>query len=69
VLVAHVSNPVYSGDRDQEDQGLKPTQAHSLRAPVSKKLITKTEAGRVAQGVGPEFKLQHCKKKKIIINK
>jgi hypothetical protein len=30
---------------------------------ISKKPFTK-RAGRVAQGVGPEFKPQYCKKKK-----
>jgi hypothetical protein len=30
-----------------------------------KKNLSQKRAGRVAQGVGPEFKLQHCKKKKI----
>jgi hypothetical protein len=29
-----------------------------------KKPFTKNRAGGVAQGVGPEFKLQYCKKKK-----
>jgi hypothetical protein len=29
-----------------------------------KKPITKKRAGRVAQGEGPEFKPQYCKKKK-----
>jgi hypothetical protein len=31
--------------------------------PNSKKTITKKRAGRVAQGEGPEFKLQYQKKK------
>jgi hypothetical protein len=38
-------------------------QENSLRDPISKKLIIKS-AGGVAQGEGPEFKLQYCKKKK-----
>jgi hypothetical protein len=31
-------------------------QAKSSRDPISKNPITKKRAGRVAQGVGPEFK-------------
>jgi hypothetical protein len=38
--VAHTCNPSYSGDRDQEDCGLKPVRANSLRKPVSKKPVT-----------------------------
>jgi hypothetical protein len=29
-----------------------------------KKTLCKKRAGGVAQGIGPEFKPQHCKKKK-----
>jgi hypothetical protein len=29
VLVAHACNPSYSGERDQEDHGLKPAWANS----------------------------------------
>jgi hypothetical protein len=32
--------------------------------PTSQKPSTKKRAGGVAQGVGPEFKPQHCKKKR-----
>jgi hypothetical protein len=31
-------NPSYSGDRDQEDQGLKPAQSNSSRDLVLKKI-------------------------------
>jgi hypothetical protein len=41
VPVAYACNPSYSGSRDQEDCGSKPTQANSLQDPISKKLITK----------------------------
>jgi hypothetical protein len=34
VLVAHTCNPSYSGGRDQEDQGLGPDWADSLRDPI-----------------------------------
>jgi hypothetical protein len=34
-----------------------------------KKPITKKWTVGVAQNIGPEFKPQHCKKKKIIIQK
>jgi hypothetical protein len=39
--VAHTCNPSYSGGRDQEDRGLKPAQANSLRDPILKKPIKK----------------------------
>jgi hypothetical protein len=58
--VAHACNPSYSGGRDQEDCGLKPVQANSSQDPVSKKPSQK-RAGGVAQGEGPEFKLQYQK--------
>jgi hypothetical protein len=61
-LVAQVCNQSYSRGRDQEDHGLKPAWANSLR-PYLVKRITK-RAGGVVQGVGPEFKLQNCGKKK-----
>jgi hypothetical protein len=63
--VTHACNPGYSGGRDQEDGGLKPTQANSSQDPISKKPFAE-RAGGVAQGVGPEFKPQyhtHTKKK------
>jgi hypothetical protein len=68
VLVAHACNPSYSGGRDQEDCGLKPSQANSFQDPISRKPITKKGgvAGGVAQGVGPEFKSQYHKKIKGI---
>jgi hypothetical protein len=60
--VAHTCNPSYSGGRDQEDQGLKPAHANSLRDCISKKKkkkkIIKKRAGGVAQREGPEFKPQ-----------
>jgi hypothetical protein len=37
VLVAVTCNTSYSGGRDQEDYGLRPAWANSLRNPVSKK--------------------------------
>jgi hypothetical protein len=39
--VAHTSDPSYSRGRDQEVHSSKPAQANSLRAPISKKPITK----------------------------
>jgi hypothetical protein len=62
-LVAHTCNPSYSGSRDQEDCGSKPTRANSSWETISKKATTK-RAGRVVQGVGLEFKPQYQKKKK-----
>jgi hypothetical protein len=63
VLVAHSCNPSYSGGRDQEDYGLELTWANILSDAVLKNPITK-RAGGVAQGEGPEFKTQCCKKRK-----
>jgi hypothetical protein len=40
-MVAHTCNPSYSGDRDQEDHGLKPAQENSSQDPILKKPITK----------------------------
>jgi hypothetical protein len=37
VQVAHACNPSYSGGRDQEDGGSKPTQANSSRDPILEK--------------------------------
>jgi hypothetical protein len=39
--VAHYCNPNYSGDRDQEDHGLKPALANSSRPYLEKKTFTK----------------------------
>jgi hypothetical protein len=55
--VAHTCNLSYSVGRDQEDWGSKPAQANSSQDPISKKNHHKKRAGRLAQGVGPEFKL------------
>jgi hypothetical protein len=62
--VAHVCNPSYSGGRDQEDRGSKPDQANSSARPYLEKNPLQKRAGEVIQGVGPEFKLQDCKKEK-----
>jgi hypothetical protein len=66
VLVARACNPSYSGGRDQENWGSKPPWANSLRDSISKKPITKKKKTHgVAEGVGPEFKPQHCKENHI----
>jgi hypothetical protein len=39
--VAHAYNPSYSGDRDQEDHGLKPALSNSVQDPILKNPITK----------------------------
>jgi hypothetical protein len=59
--VTHACNPSYSGGRDREDHSSKP--AGQFARPISKKPITKRADG-MAQGVGPKFKPQYCKKKK-----
>jgi hypothetical protein len=67
--VAHICNPSYSGGRDQEDRGSKPTRAHSSWDPIlkdrtkQKKTHHSKRAGRVAEGVGPKFKPQYRKNK------
>jgi hypothetical protein len=48
----------------QENLGSKPAQATSLQDLILKNPVTKNCAGGVAQGKGPEFKPQYCKKKK-----
>jgi hypothetical protein len=52
----------YSGGRDQDNCDSKPAQANSSQDPILKIPITKNVGG-VAQGEGPEFKPQCCKKK------
>jgi hypothetical protein len=44
-------------EADQEDHGSKPAWENSWRDPISKNRSQK-RAGGVAQGEGPEFKLQ-----------
>jgi hypothetical protein len=46
----------------QEDHNLKPWQ--TVHETLSWKDLSQKRAGGVTQGVGPEFKLQHWKKKK-----
>jgi hypothetical protein len=41
--VAHTCNPSFSGGRDQEDEGSKPTQENSFQDPISK--IPNTKQG------------------------
>jgi hypothetical protein len=61
--MAHAYNPSNSGGRDQEDHGSKPARANtSVRLYLEKNPSQKRPCG-VAQGEGPEFKLQYCKKK------
>jgi hypothetical protein len=45
VPVAHTCNPSYSGGRDQEDRGSKPTQINSSQDPLLKKPFTKRAGG------------------------
>jgi hypothetical protein len=63
--VAHICNPSYSGGRDKESCSSKPAWAYSSQDLILKKRPnTKKRAGRVAQGVGPEFKSQYHQKQK-----
>jgi hypothetical protein len=61
--VAQAGNVSYSGDRDQEDRGLKPAQTNSGKTHLGKNPSQK-RAGGVAEGVGPEFKPQCQTKEK-----
>jgi ribosomal protein L44E len=63
--VAHTYNPSDSGGRDQEDHSSKQAHTNSSRA-LSQKNSSQKRAGRVAKGVGPEFKPQYHQKKKFI---
>jgi hypothetical protein len=69
LTLAHAYNPSYSGSRDQEDLGSRPTQAAKV-SPKSKIPNAQKRTGRVAQVVEhmpskckAEFKLQYKKKK------
>jgi hypothetical protein len=66
--VAFACNPRFSGDRDQEDCGLKSARANSSQDPILRFFCEKNpsqkKASGVVQGVGPEFKPQYCQKKK-----
>jgi hypothetical protein len=57
--VAHTCNHSYLGARGREDHGLKPARANSCAKPCLEKNPSQKRAGRVAQGVGPEFKPQY----------
>jgi hypothetical protein len=61
--VAHSCYPRYSGGRDQEDRSSEPAMANNSWDPISK-IPSQKRAGRVAQGIGSEFKPQYRKKKK-----
>jgi hypothetical protein len=60
--VAHVCNPSYSWGRDQEDCSSEPAWANSSWDSILKKTITRKG---LAQGIGPEFKPQSCKKNRM----
>jgi hypothetical protein len=61
--MAHICNPSYSGGRDLEDRGSKPTQGNSLQDPILKN-PSQNRAGGVVQGVDPEHKPQYHTHKK-----
>jgi hypothetical protein len=66
--MAHTCNPSYSGGRDQEESGSKPALANSSERPPSQKNLHKKRASGVAQGIGPEFELQHHTQKRIFVS-
>jgi hypothetical protein len=53
VLVAHTCNPSYSEGKDQEDHGLSPAWANSLREPIMKIPNTKKSWQSGASGKAP----------------
>jgi hypothetical protein len=57
-------SPITLATQEAEIKRIKvqSNQANSLRDPILKKAHHKTRAGRVAQGVDPEFKPQYQKK-------
>jgi hypothetical protein len=64
--VTHTCNPSYE---KQRSEGWQVTASpgeivHETLSPKKKIKPSQKRAGRVAQGVGPEFKSQCCKKKK-----
>jgi hypothetical protein len=60
--MAHACNPSYSEGRDQEDYGSKLARANSFQD-LSRKSPSQNRAGRVIQGVGPEFNPHTTKNK------
>jgi hypothetical protein len=61
--VDQACNPSYSGGRDQEDHISKQAWSKSSGDPISKnKKPSQNRDVGVAQGLGPEFKPQNCKK-------
>jgi hypothetical protein len=66
--VAYACNPSYSGDRDQEDCGLKPAWANSSARPYLEKTHFKNRAGGVAQGDGLSSSPSIAKKKKASVS-
>jgi hypothetical protein len=61
--VAHTCNPSYSEAEIRRTVVASEPRQVVLKT-LSQKNPTQKRAGGVAQGVGPEFKLQHAKKKK-----
>jgi hypothetical protein len=65
-LVAHACNLSCSGERSGASQfkASPGKQFSTVLETPSQKSSSQKRAGGVAQGVGPEFKPQYCKKKK-----
>jgi hypothetical protein len=61
--VTQACNLSYLGGRDQEDYGLK-SAGQIVCEILSWKSPLQQRAGGKAEGIGPEFKPQYCKKKK-----
>jgi hypothetical protein len=63
--LVYAYNPSYSGARDQEDHSSKPDLGKCFTRPYLEKNSSQKRAGGLAQGVGPEFTPQYCKKNQI----
>jgi hypothetical protein len=55
--VAHTYNPSYSGGRNQETE-VRSQPGIIIHKILSQISLSQKRAGRVAQGIGPEFKPQ-----------
>jgi hypothetical protein len=57
--VVHAYNPSYSGGRDQEDCGSKPSRMNSSMRPYLEENLSWQSTGGLAQGESPKFKPQY----------
>jgi hypothetical protein len=62
--VAHTCNLSYLGGKRSGRSRFEASPGKEFTIPYLEKSHHKKRAGRVAQGIGPEFKPQYCKKEK-----